>query len=117
MYKPSCMFCNIARKESPANIRYEDDDLIVFDNILQWVPVMLLVIPKEHHTQQEFWSNPLLHTAGKIAVEMGKHYSPDGFRILANFGWQAMQSQEHGHIHVVGGTHLGEYVRRSSSMW
>ena len=114
--KPYCEFCDIVAKESPAKIRYEDDEFIVFDNVLRWVPVMLLVVPKRHYTQEEFWSNTILNKAGQIAVEMGKEHCPDGFRVLANFGWQAMQSQEHGHIHVVGGTHLGGYVGRAS-LW
>jgi diadenosine tetraphosphate (Ap4A) HIT family hydrolase len=71
---------------------------------------MLLVVPKRHYTQEEFWSDALLSKAGRVAVEMGKKHCPEGFRVLGNFGWQAIQSQEHGHIHVVGGTWLGRYV-------
>ena len=37
-------------------------------------------------------------------------YSPNGFRILSNFGYDGLQSQSHGHLHVVGGTFLGHYV-------
>ena len=32
------------------------------------------------------------------------------FRLLTNFGYDAMQSQEHGHLHILGGTFLGHYV-------
>jgi diadenosine tetraphosphate (Ap4A) HIT family hydrolase len=35
---------------------------------------------------------------------------PGGFRLLTNFGYDAMQSQEHGHLHILGGTFLGHYV-------
>ena len=35
---------------------------------------------------------------------------PGGFRLLTNFGYDAMQSQEHGHLHILGGTYLGHYV-------
>jgi diadenosine tetraphosphate (Ap4A) HIT family hydrolase len=41
---------------------------------------------------------------------MGKQHCPSGFRILSNFGHDAMQSQPHGHVHVLGGTFLGEYA-------
>ena len=108
--KRSCPFCAIAAGEAPATVRYEDEEIIVFDNVLHWVPVMLLVVPKQHYTQAELWGDALLTKAGRIAVEMGKQYCPEGFRVLANFGWAAMQTQEHGHIHVVGGTFLGPYV-------
>ncbi len=103
----SCEFCDIIEKRGPANIRYEDDDIIVFDNRLDWVPVMLLVVGKKHMTQEEFWQD--ISKAGAVAVEMGKLYCPNGFRLLSNFGADAMQSQEHGHLHVIGGTFLGPY--------
>jgi diadenosine tetraphosphate (Ap4A) HIT family hydrolase len=47
---------------------------------------------------------------GEIAVRMGQEHCPGGFRILSNFGYEGMQSQEHGHVHVLGGTFLGEYA-------
>jgi diadenosine tetraphosphate (Ap4A) HIT family hydrolase len=36
---------------------------------------------------------------------------PDGYRLLSNFGNDALQTQEHAHLHVIGGTKLGLYVR------
>jgi hypothetical protein len=30
--------------------------------------------------------------------------------MLSNVGFDAMQSQPHGHVHVLGGTFLGEYA-------
>ena len=105
-----CTFCAIGVGGEPATIYYEDDEIIVFKNVLRWVPVMLLVVPKKHYTQAEFWAGPLIAKAGQIALDMGNKYCPEGFRVLANFGWAAMQTQNHGHIHVVGGTFLGPYV-------
>lgn len=105
-----CTFCAIVERKEPANIRYEDDEVIVFDNVLRWVPVMLLVVPKRHMTQGEVWQE--MGSLGRIAVEMGKQLCPGGFRILSNFGDDGMQSQDHGHLHVLGGTHLGLYLAR-----
>ncbi len=34
----------------------------------------------------------------------------NGFRILSNFGHDGMQSQSHGHLHVIGGANLGPYA-------
>jgi diadenosine tetraphosphate (Ap4A) HIT family hydrolase len=47
---------------------------------------------------------------GEVAVEMGQKHCPGGFRLVSNFGHDAMQSQEHAHLHVIGGTFLGEYA-------
>jgi diadenosine tetraphosphate (Ap4A) HIT family hydrolase len=41
---------------------------------------------------------------------MGERFCRNGFRVLSNFGTDAMQSQPHGHVHVIGGTYLGEYA-------
>ena len=107
---PKCVFCQIVAGESPARFRYSDQDIIVIVNKLTWVPLMLLVMPKEHLTQIEMWSSGLLTRLGNVAVDMGAMYAPNGFRILSNFGYEGMQSQSHGHLHVIGGTHLGPYA-------
>ena len=106
----SCVFCRIVAGESPARFRYLDNDLIVIVNLLTWVPLMLLVMPKEHLSQMELWSSGLLQRLGAVATDMGAMYAPGGFRILSNFGYDGMQSQSHGHLHVIGGVHLGPYA-------
>jgi histidine triad (HIT) family protein len=103
-----CVFCRIIAGEEPANILYEDETMIVIQNILRWVPVMLLAMPKEHKTQSEAWQD--IGHIGQIASELGKKLCPGGFRLTSNFGYDAMQSQEHAHIHILGGTFLGHYV-------
>ncbi|MCY4454792.1 MAG: histidine triad nucleotide-binding protein, partial [Chloroflexi bacterium] len=55
-----CIFCEIIAKRSPADIRYEDDNVIVFRNQLRWVPIMLLASPKEHMTQDKLWEGELI---------------------------------------------------------
>ena len=107
---PNCVFCEIIAGRSPASVRYEDDEAIVIVNRLSWVPVMLLVMPKQHLTQIEMWSSNLMNRLGNIAVDMGCKYAPNGFRLLSNFGHDGMQSQSHGHLHVIGGTFLGPYA-------
>jgi histidine triad (HIT) family protein len=106
---PSCVFCRIVERREPAQILYEDDDVIVFRNQLRWVPVMLLTVPKRHMSQQELWRSHMDKIA-PIALRMGQEHCPAGFRLLSNFGYHAMQSQEHAHVHVIGGTYLGEYA-------
>jgi histidine triad (HIT) family protein len=104
-----CVFCEIIAGREPATVLFEDDDFIVFRNKLKWVPVMLLVVPKDHLTQTELWSTRM-GRAGEIAAQMGREHCPNGFRALSNWGYDAMQSQEHGHIHVIGGMFLGPYA-------
>lgn len=103
-----CTFCEIVAKREPAEIVFEDDEVVVFRNRLRWVPVMLLVVPRRHVSQEELWQD--MGHVGEIAVQMGQKHCPNGYRILSNFGFDAMQSQSHGHVHVIGGTWLGEYA-------
>ncbi len=103
-----CVFCEIVARRSPATFRYEDDDVIVIDNILRWAPVMLLVLPKKHLSQEEMWRD--LAKVGAVATEMGRQHCPNGYRLLSNIGPDAMQSQHHAHLHVLGGMFLGHYL-------
>ena len=108
-----CTFCGIVSGRVPATVRHEDDEVVVFDNQLRWVPVMLLLVPRRHMTQSELWNDGTLFAKiGALAVSLGQDYCPKGFRILSNFGHDALQTQPHGHLHVVGGSPLGLYVSR-----
>lgn len=105
-----CVFCDIIADESPSRVRYIDQEIIAIVNKLRWVPIMILVMPKKHMSQSEMWRSGLMSRLGTVAVDMGWWLAPNGFRILSNFGRNGLQSQSHGHIHVIGGVHLGEYA-------
>lgn len=96
-----CVFCNIIQGREPATVLYEDSDVMVFRNLLDWLPVMLLAVPKRHLAQEELWSDA--GAVGRAALAMGRRHCPNGFRLVSNFGPDAMQSQPHAHIHVLGG--------------
>ena len=113
---PACVFCEIVAGREPANVRYEDDRVIAFDNLLDWAPVMMLLIPKPHMSQGELWrSGDLLAHMGAIAAELGAAHCPGGYRILSNFGQHGMQSQPHAHLHIIGGKPLGLYMRAAAA--
>ena len=111
MPEARCVFCDVIGGRLPGDIRYEDDEIVVFDNHLDWVPVMLLLAPRRHMTQTELWgSGDLIARMASLAVRMGREHSPGGFRVLSNFGQDALQTQHHGHLHVLGGAYLGLYL-------
>ena len=105
-----CIFCRIIAGQAPADVLHDSERVIVFRNQLRWVPIMLLAVPKEHMTQAQLWEGDLLAEVGRIASEVGREHCPNGYRLVSNLGWEAKQSQEHAHIHVLGGTFLGDYV-------
>ena len=103
-----CVFCEIVAGHERADILYEDDEAIVFRNRLRWVPVMLLAAPKKHVTQQELWLD--MGAVGRAAIKVAEEQCPGGYRLLSNFGYDGMQSQDHAHVHILGGVFLGEYA-------
>ena len=105
-----CVFCEIIAGKAQSTVHHQDEDVLVISNRLRWVPIMLLVIPTSHVSQEVLWSSPIINKVASVALEMGAKFCPEGFRLLSNFGHHAMQSQNHGHLHVLGGTQLGPYV-------
>ena len=45
----NCLFCKIARKEVPAKILYEDDDILVMLDAFPDTDGHTLIIPKKHY--------------------------------------------------------------------
>ena len=112
----NCVFCDIIAHQpwEPANFVYEDEEVAVFHNVLGWIPVMLLVVPRRqvadgafgerHLSQEDLWRD--MGHLGSVAIQMGRRFCTiDGvnqFRLVCNVGSLAMQSQSHAHIHVLG---------------
>ena len=46
--EPDCLFCKIANRELPADVIFEDDDLLAFNDISPQAPTHVLIIPKTH---------------------------------------------------------------------
>jgi len=115
-----CTFCSIIEGDIEAKWESRptgDSHVSCFHNRLKWERVMLLIVPTQHHTQQDLWSSDVLIDAARLALEMGdKHGGDEGYRAISNFGLQAHQSQPHAHIHIVSGTsrQLQSAVQKSS---
>ena len=106
-----CTFCEIVAGRLPSRKIREDDDILVFRNRLDWFPVQALLVPKDHMTQRDLWNKGrLMARIGEMAVELGEEMCPNGYRIVSNFGHDALQTELHGHVHLIGGADLGLYV-------
>ena len=107
-----CMFCQIAAREKPARIIYEDDQCVAFEDIHPKAPVHVLVIPRKHIvslsddlTRDEALLGHLLSVAGVVAKAKG--VDGTGYRTVINTNAEAGQSVFHLHLHVLGGRALG----------
>ena len=83
------IFEKIILREIPANIHYEDDDIIIIDDINPVAPVHLLIIPKKkietlndlNDGDAELISN-MFQSAKKMATKLGIDKS--GYRTIFN---------------------------------
>jgi histidine triad (HIT) family protein len=110
------LFCKIAAKEIPADIVYEDDDILAFRDINPQAPVHVLVIPKKHITKLSDLDEAdtgllgkIILAASRIAKQEG--ISESGYRLIANTGPDAGQEVFHIHFHILGGRALGRMVK------
>ena len=107
-----CIFCQIAAREKPGKILFEDESCVAFEDIHPKAPVHFLVIPRKHvaslneNTQEdEAVLGHLLLVAGRLARE--KRIDGSGFRTVINTNAEAGQTVFHLHVHVLGGRILG----------
>ncbi len=107
-----CLFCKIVRKEIPASVVYEDDELLAFKDIAPQAPVHLILIPKAHceglndlTPEVEKAVARLPSVAAKLAKEFA--IATSGYRLISNCGADAGQTVFHLHFHLLGGKALG----------
>jgi histidine triad (HIT) family protein len=103
-----CIFCSIVQGKTPAQIVYEDDSVLAFEDINPQAPVHLLVVPRKHVPSlteigpgDEPLVGHLLAVAAQLARERAVH--DKGYRTVINNGSSAGQSVFHLHVHVLSG--------------
>jgi histidine triad (HIT) family protein len=111
----SCIFCKIITKEIPANIVYEDEEILAFKDILPVAPVHILIIPKKHIESLIDLKKEDKDLIGKIYLcinEIAKNQGiyDKGFRVIANCGKDGGQVVNHIHFHLIGGKKLGAKI-------
>jgi histidine triad (HIT) family protein len=106
-----CLFCRIVRKEIPASVIHEDDEVLVFNDLNPQAPLHALVIPKRHiatlnelSPQDDALAGQMIRRAASIAREKG--YADRGFRVVFNTNAEAGQTVFHIHLHVLAGRGL-----------
>jgi len=103
-----CLFCKIINREIPADIVYEDDDVLAFNDINPQAPTHILIIPKKHiATLNDIEESDLAiigrlqFTAAQLAREKG--FAEDGYRVVMNCNEMGGQTVYHIHMHLLGG--------------
>jgi len=103
-----CIFCKIVNKEIPAQIVYEDDEVVAFKDLNPQAPHHLLFIPKRHistindlQTSDAALVGQLYLAAKKHAQELG--VAEDGYRTVMNCNRLSGQTVFHIHLHMLAG--------------
>lgn len=103
-----CIFCRIIRGDIPSRKVFEDERMLVVEDVAPQAPLHLLLMPKRHfvncldmaETDEEL-VGAIFRKAGEIARQKG--YDASGFRVVQNNGAGAGQSVFHIHFHLLAG--------------
>ena len=114
MPKPSdeeTIFLKIVRREVPAQILYQDDEITAFRDINPAAPTHVLIVPNKHlptlneaTVEDERLLGRIVLTAQRLAHELGVDQT--GYRIVMNCNSDGGQSVYHLHFHLLGGRRM-----------
>ena len=103
-----CVFCRIVAGESPAEIEYDDDEVVAFKDLYPKAPIHLLIVPRRHiesiarlEPEDEAVAGHCLRVARLLAERLG--YGERGFRVSSNTGPEGGQVVYHLHFHFMAG--------------
>ena len=107
----STIFKKIIDKEIPANIVYEDDEVLAFHDINPAAKVHVLVIPKKEIKNLDAATEEDTLLLGKLQLTVAKvarilELDKDGYRVITNIGNNGGQEVYHIHYHILGGEKL-----------
>ena len=107
-----CLFCRIAKKEIPASLVHEDDELVAFNDINPQAPMHVLIVPRRHiatlndlQPGDDALIGRMLRVAADLARRQG--HAERGYRTLLNCNREAGQTVFHIHLHLLAGRGLG----------
>ncbi|OFZ25001.1 MAG: histidine triad nucleotide-binding protein [Bdellovibrionales bacterium RIFOXYB1_FULL_37_110] len=109
-----CIFCKIIDGKIPAEIIFENEDVLAFRDIQSQAREHFLFIHKTHQKDlvEMVHENPdgLLQIMKAISEFSNKtKLKENGFRVVTNVGRNAGQSVFHTHFHVLSDNHLGKF--------
>jgi histidine triad (HIT) family protein len=103
-----CLFCRIAARRSPAEIVYEDDEVVAFKDIYPKAPVHMLIVPRRHIASLVEAGDEDVAALGRCVLAARRlaqatGYAEKGFRLSVNTGPEGGQVVYHVHFHFTAG--------------
>ncbi|KXS50528.1 MAG: Hit-like protein involved in cell-cycle regulation [Halanaerobium sp. 4-GBenrich] len=111
IFLKDCLFCKIAAGEMDTDFVYEDEKVVVFEDINPQAPVHLLIVPKRHISDLNSLKpedGDLIGHVYQIAKKMAAKFkiAESGYRLVSNCGDNGGQTVYHIHFHLLGGREL-----------
>jgi diadenosine tetraphosphate (Ap4A) HIT family hydrolase len=108
------IFDRIIRREIPADIVYEDDELIAFRDIAPQAPVHVLFVPKTPIATLNDVRPDQAQVIGRLAIAAADYAKREGFadagyRIVMNCNGDGGQTVFQVHLHLLAGAPLGHF--------
>ncbi|MCW8944217.1 MAG: histidine triad nucleotide-binding protein [Sedimenticola sp.] len=106
-----CLFCKMVAGDIPADVVYQDDDVLAFRDINPQAPVHILIIPKHHISTLNDLTPDDAALIGKLSLAAAKIAKQEGiaeagYRTLINTNREGGQVVFHIHMHLMGGRRM-----------
>ena len=112
------IFGRIIRREIPADIVYEDDELIAFRDVAPQAPVHVLFVPKTPIATLDALAPESAILVGRLVLAAAQYarregFADDGYRIVMNCNRDGGQTVFQLHLHLLAGAPLGRFGTRA----
>lgn len=106
-----CIFCKIIKGDIPAEVVYQDEQMLAFRDIRPQAPTHLLIVPKEHIATINDLTPNHHELLGKMVIcgqKLAKKMEIDeaGYRLVFNCNEGGGQEVYHIHLHLLGGRRM-----------
>ena len=105
------IFAKIIRREIPADIVYEDEDLLAFRDVNAQAPTHILFIPRRPIATLNDLEESDAALIGKLVLAATRYarsegFAEDGYRCVINCNGHGGQSVYHLHLHLLAGRQM-----------
>jgi histidine triad (HIT) family protein len=106
------LFGKIIRHEIPADIVYEDDEILAFRDINPQAPEHLLFVPKQPLATLNEATAADASRLGNLLLAVAEYakregFAEQGYRVVINCNEHGGQTVYHLHVHLLAGRRLG----------
>lgn len=102
------LFARIIRREIPADIVYEDDDVLAFRDVHPQAPVHVLFVPRTAVATLNELTDADALGVGKLVLAAARYaktqgFAQNGYRVVINCNADGGQTVFHLHLHLLAG--------------